>query len=36
MSLDLFNINERVNEDMSLGQTEYEELMDFHKRMDQM
>ena len=34
-SLDLFNHHERV-ESISMDVTEYEQLMDFHKRMDQM
>ena len=34
-SLDLFNHHERV-ESLSMDVTEYEQLMDFHKRMDQM
>ena len=35
LSLDLFNHNDRA-ESVSLDVTEYEQLMDFHKRMEQM
>jgi hypothetical protein len=33
-SLDLFNHHERVESTYSMDQTEFLQLMDFHKRMD--